>query len=251
MARGDGARKGGAAAAAARGWPAARERDPALPAGARARVPSVVFSAEFYCHPDVNRSGAYPAADRAHASHAFLNSGTFVGRAGSLLQLMDRFANYSLADDDQRFWTTAYLASLGDASLPRVALDHEGDVFLCMNSFAPDGDLAFDPASRRYRFRGARGEPAVFHFNGKKDGVAPFFRALGAGTGGAGGADGADGVRAPQFWSPLEPERANEALCRLLAAAALLALPLGVAAGRAAVEGDGEDGGEERWEKRA
>ena len=45
-----------------------------------------------------------------------------------------------------------------------------------MNRYHADGDLAFDPAARRYRFRGARAAPAVIHFNGEKRDVEPFVR---------------------------------------------------------------------------
>ena len=239
---------------------------PASPRHARPRPPLFPSSAqtEFYCHPDPNRSAAYPASDRAHAGFSFLNSGTYVGRAGAIREAMDRFPNYTLADDDQRYWTTIYLASRADASLPRIALDHEADVFLCMNKYRADGDLDFDPAARRYRFRGGRAAPAVVHFNGEKRDLEPFFRALGGSGGGAGGGSrgggengagagagagagtgnstgvgGAAGGRV--FWSPFELHSA--ALRAWLAAAALAALPFGVMAARGCCESGSEDEG--------
>jgi len=263
-----------------------READSAAArAGAPPRVPEILFSAEFYCHPDPNRSAAYPASDRAHARFPFLNSGAFVGRAGALRRAMDAGPRYSPQDDDQRewwgsrgagrprhaqsepaplpprapdslfraagYWTTVYLASREDAALPRIALDHEGDVFLSMNRYRADGDLAFDPAARRYRFRGARAAPAVIHFNGEKRDVEPFFRALGSGAdGGAGGAAAAAAAAAASqasrlFWSPHELARGG-ALELWLAAAALAALTHGAAAARTACErvGESEEGAE-------
>ena len=123
-----------------------------------------------------------------------------------------------------------------------------------MNRYHADGDLAFDPAARRYRFRGARAAPAVIHFNGEKRDVEPFFRALSGGAGAGAGADGraggaaADAAAAPAsrlFWSPHELNRGG-ALELWLAAAALTALTHGAAAARAACErgGAGEEEGE-------
>jgi len=120
-----------------------------------------------------------------------------------------------------------------------------------MNRYRADGDLAFDPAARRYRFRGARAAPAVIHFNGEKRDVEPFFRALGGGAGadgGAGGAGGADAAAARAsrlFWSPHELNRGG-ALELWLAAAALAALTHGAAAARTACErvGESEEGAE-------
>ena len=67
--------------------------DPAVAPGAPPRVPEIVFSAEFFCHPDPNRSSAYPREDRQYADFPYLNSGTYVGRAGSIRYAMDRFPN--------------------------------------------------------------------------------------------------------------------------------------------------------------
>jgi len=191
----------------------ARER--ADPAGASPpRVPSILFSAEFFCHPDPNRTVFYPASDHAYPDFPHLNSGTYVGRAGDLLAVMDRFANYTLDDDDQRYWTTAYLASREDPTLPRIILDHENDVFLCMSGYRIDWHLNFDPAIRRYKYKRTPGLPAVIHFNGRKDDVAPFFEAL------------------QMQWTPYSL-KSNKALRIIVAILALLALPVGVSIGRA------------------
>jgi len=200
----------------------ARDHGAADPAGALpARVPQIVFSAEFFCHPDGNRSEHYPQSDRDYADFPFLNSGTFVGRAGAILQAMDRFANYSLEDDDQRYWTTVYLASREDATLPRIVLDHESDVFLCMNKYRVHEDLDFDPASRRYKYRGSPGLPVVIHFNGRKADVPEMFEAL------------------TQHWA-LYKLLVSRVLLAAAAAALLLVVPLGVRIGRALDASDGE-----------
>jgi len=158
------------------------------------RIPTILFSAEFFCHPDPERHVEYPQVDRLYSNFAYLNSGTYVGQVGSLLDAMDRVPNYTLQDDDQRYWTNIYLSSLFDSTLPRIELDHEHDVFLCMNKYRADGDLRFDPSTRHFSFSGdrdrrqggsgggdsmeSRGTPSIIHFNGRKDDVESFFTAL-------------------------------------------------------------------------
>ena len=115
-----------------------------------------------------------------------------------------------------------------------------------MNRYRADGDLAFDPAARRYRFRGARAAPAAIHFNGEKRDVEPFFRALGGQAEGEGAGEGGGKAARTRrvFWGQFEFERVG-ALHYWLAAAALAALSHGAAAARSAGEGEGEEGGEE------
>ena len=57
--------------------------------------------------------------------------------------------NYTISEDDQRFWTSVYLKSRGDARMPRIILDHESDIFLCMSGYSVWSDVAFNPATRR------------------------------------------------------------------------------------------------------
>ena len=148
----------------------------ALAAGRPPRVPTLLFSTERFCHPDARRAASYPASDRAH-EFAFLNSGTYIGTAGDLAASMRRL-NYSIEEDDQRYWTSLYLASRGDYSAPRIALDHDSDVFLCMSGFRVETDLVFEPARRRYRFARTPGRPLVMHFNNAKREVRRFYDAL-------------------------------------------------------------------------
>jgi hypothetical protein len=189
----------------------AREADPAAAAaGVPPRVPTVLFSTERYCWPDSGRAGEYPPSDRAH-EFAYLNSGTYVGRAGDLAAAMATL-NYTISEDDQRYWTSLYLASRGRLDMPRIVLDHESDVFLCMSGYSLGADVAYLPSTRRYKFRRTPGHPLVMHFNNAKTEIAPFFTAL-------------QGRYCPEArWS----------LCRLGATAlpALAALALGLLAGR-------------------
>ena len=158
----------------------AEEVDPAAVASGRPpRVPTLLFSTERYCWPDAERAGAYPASDRKF-EFAFLNSGTYIGRAGDLAASMARL-NYTIAEDDQRYWTSLYLASRDDYSAPRIVLDHSADVFLCMSGYSLGEDVGWDPATRRYRSRRSPGVSVVMHFNGGKTEVGDFYQAL-AGT---------------------------------------------------------------------
>ena len=103
-----------------------------------------------------------------------------MGVAGDLAASMAAL-NYSVADDDQRFWTSLYFASRRDAARPRIVLDHESDLFVGMAGLSPWVDLAFDPHARRYKFRHTAGLPVVVHFNGGKGDVGAFFAALSGG----------------------------------------------------------------------
>lgn len=189
----------------------ARER--VDPSGAvPARVPSVLFSAEFFCHPDPGRDVAYPQIDRQY-EFAYLNSGTYIGRAGDIARMMDLWSNYSIDDDDQRYWTTIYLASRSDPSLPRIVLDHESDVFLCMSGYRMDRDLDFDPALRRYKSKRTPGLPGVIHFNNRKHDVVPFFDAL------------------MMKWSPYDIST-SQPLQLVVALLVIFTFPIGVSIGR-------------------
>ena len=100
-----------------------------------------------------------------------------MGPAGDLLRAMST-VNYTISEDDQRFWTSVYLKSRGDASMPRIILDHESDVFLGMAGLSPWHDLEFDPHRRKYKLKQTLGQPAVIHFNSAKADVAAFFHVL-------------------------------------------------------------------------
>ena len=191
------------------------EADPAAEAaGLPPRVPTLLFSTERFCWPDAGRASAYPASDRRH-EFAFLNSGTYIGRAGDLAASMARL-NYTIDEDDQRFWTSLYFASREDYSRPRIVLDHAADVFLCMSGLRLGEDVVYEPALRRYRPVRAPGLPLVMHFNNAKREVARFFDAL---------------------QGRLCPEHSALRACTLMAALppALALLALGIMAGRCGV----------------
>jgi hypothetical protein len=110
-------------------------------------------------------------------NHCRRGAGTYLGLAGDLARAMAS-TNYTIAEDDQRFWTTVYFKSRADADLPRIVLDHESDVFLCMSGRSVWRDVSFDPSARRYKYNGTPGWPVVIHFNNAKADIGPFFRVL-------------------------------------------------------------------------
>jgi hypothetical protein len=47
-----------------------------------------------------------------------------------------------------------------------------------MNKYRVDTDLDFDPAARRFKYKGSNGLPMVIHFNGRKTDVPEMFELL-------------------------------------------------------------------------
>lgn len=158
-----------------------READPAVTPelrsqGAADRPVTIVFSTELFCHPDPHRKTEYPEIDLMYHL-PYLNSGTFVGRAGDLARIMALYP-YAIEDDDQRYWTTLYLESRRHYDLPRIGLDHENDIFLCMSGYTMYKGLQFDPSSQQYKFVHTPGQPLIMHFNNAKTEIHSFYKAL-------------------------------------------------------------------------
>lgn len=138
-----------------------------------ARTPTVVFSTEVFCWPDDFKATLYPEADQ-RAVTQYLNSGTYMGRVRDLLALMDTL-QFAVSTDDQRYFTELYFNSRLDASLPRMALDHAHDVFLCTNGFSVGKEIVYSPSRRRWKHVSTPGLPAVLHFNGDSKWNMPGF----------------------------------------------------------------------------
>lgn len=159
----------------------ARESDPAVThemreQGVVDRPVTIVFSTELFCHPDPHRWSEYPEIDRMYYL-PYLNSGTFVGKAGDLKRIMALYP-YSISDDDQRYWTTLYLESRRHYDLPRIGLDHDNDIFLCMSGHTMYKGLQFDPSTQQYKFIHTPGQPLIMHFNNAKTEIHSFYKAL-------------------------------------------------------------------------
>ena len=111
----------------------------------------IIFAAERDCWPDPGMASWHPSS---HTEYRYLNSGCFIGRVGSLMEL---FAEELKPDDDdqlyiQRRW-------LQDKENHSVGLDVEGYIFQCHepNMEVVDGML-YNPTTYCY--------PAVYHGNG-------------------------------------------------------------------------------------
>ena len=74
----------------------------------------MVFSAEASCWPDKNLAEHFPEVD---TPYRFLNSGSYIGRAGSLLEL---FKDSILDEDDDQFYCAKkYLSGKYDIYLDK------------------------------------------------------------------------------------------------------------------------------------
>ena len=146
------------------------------PAGA-GRPVRVLFSTEAGCPREAPQCSDPKLSTVVHGPASthhfpFLNSGAFIGYAGDLITLLSIRRMVS-GEADGSLVTDAYLASRHNASLPRSALDHDGEVFL--TSFLdprmphPDNlinDLSFSPVTRRWTHTQLTGTPTVLHTPG-------------------------------------------------------------------------------------
>lgn len=154
---------------------AAAEADPA---SAKApRRPRILVSAETLptVWDGVDYGAAWPPAllggPGGRSTHfPYLNSGSFVAPAGDLAALLTS-RQMDMNDNDQAFFSERFLASRANASLPRMALDHDNAVFLTLTAAPPlretvAGSLVYDPVARRWRHASTGGFPSVFHSPG-------------------------------------------------------------------------------------
>ena len=137
--------------------------------GGDARPIEVLVSAEAQCFPDASLAERFPRSDRA-TPLPYPNSGVYMGRAGALHRLLSEGPAWRLADtDDQDWFARAYLASLANASLPRVALDHDSMLAFSMGPLKSlRVDLAWDARAGAWQDLASGSHPSVFHYNGDK-----------------------------------------------------------------------------------
>ena len=81
----------------------------------------IVFGAELYCWPDSDKASLY---DTQNEYFKYLNSGLYIGTAGTIKSML---INYKGGEDvdDQRFWTEQYFANKD-----KIALDTKAELFL-------------------------------------------------------------------------------------------------------------------------
>jgi hypothetical protein len=113
----------------------------------------IVMSAETMCSPHRERAADYPPVD---TPYRYLNSGTYVGRAGALRELLPSSIEHSI--NDQAWFTDAYLS--GDSP---IHLDVNAEIFQCLTG-VDAADLTYVDGRWTNRLTGTT--PCIFHGNG-------------------------------------------------------------------------------------
>ena len=127
-----------------------------------------LFAAEVYCWPDADCAARYPEAE---TPYRFINSGAFIGSAGSLLQIIEETIENH--EDDQRYYTEYFLS---DPS--RLQLDTGCILFQCLNGALED--VQADEGRGQLYNKRTETWPAVIHANGpSKDYLEGAGRAVG------------------------------------------------------------------------
>ena len=119
----------------------------------------IIFAAERECWPDNGMASWHPTS---HTDYRYLNSGCFIGRVGSLMELFAEAIEQD--DDDQLYIQRRWLQNQENHS---VRLDVEGYIFQCHETemIISDGML-YNPATFCY--------PAVYHGNGGSQAKSTF-----------------------------------------------------------------------------
>jgi len=136
------------------------------------RKPAILFNGEKNCWPDTSVASLYPTEDLS-TEHPYLNSGVMVGRCGAILDVLKRRTTSpdlaereqweKVSEDDQRFWTHAYLSSRTDKTLPRISVDHFCRLACCL--YAQEND-AFSANNGVLFMKKTGVRPCLLHFNG-------------------------------------------------------------------------------------
>jgi hypothetical protein len=133
----------------------------------------LVFGAETACHPSEDlRAGFNTIHPDPGNPHRYLNSGFFIGYAGSYVA-MSAEKGFTPWDDDQGYWAEIFLKkhkSAGRFSTHAIKLDVRST--LVMNLFNARHDLRFDKAVKRYKRLSTGTEPCFLHVNGGAQGFA-------------------------------------------------------------------------------
>lgn len=117
----------------------------------------LVFSAERNCYPSPELAARYPAAG---TPYAYLNSGGFIGEAGYLLDLLERWDVPALPDreNDQGWFTRRFLDEP-----EAIRLDTHCSLFQTL--YRAEGDL--ERRQKGIFNRVTKAYPLIFHGNGR------------------------------------------------------------------------------------
>lgn len=116
-----------------------------------------VFSAEKVCHPNRKLASQYPSTDSVYK---YLNSGTFIGEAKYLLDMMNKYP-YDMQLDDQLYWTQIFLKEQATGD---IKLDYYSSIFMCTANSLLDVDL--DASQNRFMNVLTKSHPSFIHLNG-------------------------------------------------------------------------------------
>lgn len=124
---------------------------------------AVLFAAERACWPDIERWSCYPQLQ--HTPYRYLNAGGLVGHVAYLRALLQPFMGLvSSWTDDQRFYTTAYLALREQNGFH---IDSGCEVFQTLNQVdMAAGELVFDAERGGWFNVQTNSYPALVHGNG-------------------------------------------------------------------------------------
>lgn len=87
----------------------------------------LLFSAEVNCWPDKSMEKNYPAPS---VHFRYLNSGAFIGRAGYLKYLYEKYPIFEIGKNPAYFWSNQYYWNLVfQNESANIQLDHSGELF--------------------------------------------------------------------------------------------------------------------------
>jgi hypothetical protein len=134
---------------------------------------AVLFAAERACWPDVPRWSCYPQLQ--HTPYRYVNAGGLVWNVGYLRALLQPFIRQvSRWTDDQRFYSTAYLALREHGG---IYIDSSCKVFQTLYRVdLTAGDLVFDARQGSWFNAQTRSFPVLVHGNGRAKDV--FFQQI-------------------------------------------------------------------------
>ncbi|KAL3280590.1 hypothetical protein HHI36_003822 [Cryptolaemus montrouzieri] len=125
----------------------------------------VVFGAEVFAWPDPALAEKYPEVKEGKR---FLNSGMYIGYVEQLLQLLER-ETLEDTDDDQRFFTKAYLDEEFRKDIG-LKLDHKSEIFMNLNGAENEAQIidVQTKEAEKYKLKNVvtHTEPMILHGNG-------------------------------------------------------------------------------------
>lgn len=132
----------------------------------------IIISSEAWCFPNESMAFDFPQSD-LDLPLPFPNSGVYIGRAGALYHLLSEGPSWDIAStDDQDWFARAYLSSLQNFSLPRVALDHDSGLAFSMGPRRSlRQSLTWDTDKKAWRDTLTGNFPKIYHYNGDKEDV--------------------------------------------------------------------------------